>query len=54
MVGTGVSETTGSKVNAEEAGGRASIVVMRRYLKQTEADVEAAIKKFSPVGNLSR
>lgn len=36
----------------QKAGGWASMAVMRRYLKQTEADVEAAMKKFSPVDNL--
>jgi site-specific recombinase XerD len=38
----------------QKAGGWASMAVMRRYLKQTEADVEAAMKKFSPVDNLSQ
>jgi integrase/recombinase XerD len=36
----------------QKAGGWASMAVMRRYLKQTEADVEAAMKKYSPVDNL--
>jgi integrase/recombinase XerD len=36
----------------QKAGGWASMAVMRRYLKQTEADVEVAMKKHSPVDNL--
>lgn len=36
----------------QKAGGWASMAVMRRYLKQTQADVEAAMKKYSPVDNL--
>lgn len=35
-----------------EGGGWASMAVRRRCLKQTEADVEAAMKKYSPVDNL--
>jgi integrase/recombinase XerD len=36
----------------QKAGGWASMAVMRRYLKQTETDVETAMKKYSPVDNL--
>jgi integrase len=35
----------------QKAGGWASMAVMRRYLKQTEADVETAMKKYSSVDN---
>jgi integrase/recombinase XerC len=36
----------------QKAGGWASMAIMRRYLKQTETDVETAMKKYSPVDNL--
>jgi integrase/recombinase XerD len=36
----------------QKAGGWASMAVMRRYLKQSESDVEIAMKKYSPVDNL--
>ena len=35
-----------------KAGGWASVAVMRRYVKHTEADVETAMEKLSPVDNL--
>jgi integrase/recombinase XerD len=36
----------------QKAGGWASMTVMRRYLKQSESDVEVAMKRYSPVDNL--
>jgi integrase/recombinase XerD len=37
----------------QKAGGWASLTVMRRYLKQVDSDVETAMKRYSPVDNLT-
>jgi site-specific recombinase XerD len=37
----------------QKAGGWASMAVMRRYLKQVDSDVETAMKRYSPVDNLT-